>query len=208
MKPQSFRSRTMVATLCLAAFNSAQAADPFPQQRDQSQTPQPWRQELEALKKRVEAAEHKATAARNLARQAHRAALPPKRANAFNPAISLILNGAFSSYSRPAEDYALPGFALGPEAGLEPEGLSLAESEITLAANTDPWWRGQLTLSLGNDHGETTTESTIATAMRTASAARATSPASIWSTNGRLRAIPRIAAWYCRVNTSIDMNTA
>ena len=78
--------------------------------------------------------------------------------NSFNPAISLILNGRYASYSGNPEDYALPGFALGEEAGLAKEGFSLGESEITLSANTDQYWRGQLTVALADEDGETAVE--------------------------------------------------
>jgi len=105
-----------------------------------------YQQRIEALEARIEASEQKTVAA---------VSKPAQRPNSFNPALSLVLNGHFSSYSRSPDDYALPGFALGDEAGLEKEGFSLGESEITLAANTDSYWRGQMTLSLADDNGET-----------------------------------------------------
>jgi hypothetical protein len=49
--------------------------------------------------------------------------------NAFNPAISLILDGHYASYSRDPATYRLPGFLLDAEAGLPSEGLSLDETE-------------------------------------------------------------------------------
>jgi len=48
-----------------------------------------------------------------------------KKANSFNPGISLILNGLYASYENNPEDYRLPGFALSDEAGLAPQGFSL-----------------------------------------------------------------------------------
>ena len=41
--------------------------------------------------------------------------------NAFNPAISLILNGHYASYSRNPADWALSGFMLDRDAGLPSE---------------------------------------------------------------------------------------
>ena len=38
--------------------------------------------------------------------------------NSFNPAISLVLDGRFASFDNNPEDYEIPGFALGNEAGL------------------------------------------------------------------------------------------
>ena len=42
----------------------------------------------------------------------------PSTANSFNPAISVILQGSLNSYSQNPDDYDLPGFQLGGEAGL------------------------------------------------------------------------------------------
>jgi hypothetical protein len=42
--------------------------------------------------------------------------------SAFNPAISVILDGHISSYSLDPEDYELPEFLLGEEASLPGEG--------------------------------------------------------------------------------------
>ena len=70
-----------------------------------------------------------------------------KRANSFNPAISLILNGQYAAYSNNPDDYTLPGFALNDEAGLDPKGFSLGESEVTLGASVDQLFYGQATFS-------------------------------------------------------------
>jgi len=69
-------------------------------------------------------------------------------ANAFNPALSAILTGNYWGYTRSPDGYALPGFQLGGEAGLANEGLSLAESELSLSANVDPTFYGKLTVAL------------------------------------------------------------
>lgn len=76
--------------------------------------------------------------------------------NAFNPAISLILNGHYASYSLDPEDYSLPGFALDSEAGLTSEGFSLDETELAISANVDDKYYGFLTASLDQTDGETT----------------------------------------------------
>lgn len=68
--------------------------------------------------------------------------------NAFNPAISLILNGHYTAYSLDPEDYALPGFALDAEAGPAIEGLSLDETELAISANVDDKYYGFVTASL------------------------------------------------------------
>ena len=81
-----------------------------------------------------------------------------KKANTFNPAISLILNGTYSSYENDPDNYKLPGYALSDEAGLGPEGFSLDESELTLGANVDQLFYGQATFALADDAGETSIE--------------------------------------------------
>jgi len=74
--------------------------------------------------------------------------------NAFNPAISLILNGHYASYSLDPEDYGLAGFQLDAEAGLPSEGLSLDETELVMSANVDDKYYGVLTAALEQADGE------------------------------------------------------
>ncbi|WP_339743704.1 hypothetical protein [uncultured Maricaulis sp.] len=72
-------------------------------------------------------------------------------ANAFNPAISGVLNGQFAASSADPDLAALPGFDLDAEAGRPARGFNLGESEIVIAANIDPTLYGNLTFSLGQD---------------------------------------------------------
>lgn len=73
---------------------------------------------------------------------------PKPTSNAFNPAISLVLNGRLSALSEEPATYSLPGFALGPDVGPGGRGLSLGESELWFSANIDPNLYGSLTLAL------------------------------------------------------------
>ena len=75
-------------------------------------------------------------------------------ANAFNPAISIILNGSYSHHSLDPDAYARSGFPLAGEAGPSPDGFSLGESEVSLAANIDEKFYGQLTMAIGSEDGE------------------------------------------------------
>ena len=68
--------------------------------------------------------------------------------NAFNPAVSLILDGHFASYSQDPKTYQLPGFLLDPEGGLGAEGLSLDETELAVSANVDDKYYGSISLSI------------------------------------------------------------
>lgn len=78
--------------------------------------------------------------------------------NAFNPAISLILNGRYTSYSLDPSEYGLRGFALDSEAGLIDEGLALDETELALSANIDDKFYGFLTTAIAQSGGETSVE--------------------------------------------------
>lgn len=69
--------------------------------------------------------------------------------NAFNPAISLILDGKYAHYSQDPSQYGMSGFLLDSEAGLAPKGLSLGESELTASANVDDRFYGQVTVAIG-----------------------------------------------------------
>jgi len=65
--------------------------------------------------------------------------------SAFNPAISLILDG---SYGNLQQDPAIPatGFAMNPNPGHE-QGFNLGESELGISANIDPQYRGVSTFA-------------------------------------------------------------
>ena len=75
-------------------------------------------------------------------------------ANGFNPAISVILNGSYSSHSLDPQHYARAGFPVVGEGGPGPRGLSLGESEVSLASNIDDKFYGQLTLTAESEDGE------------------------------------------------------
>lgn len=79
---------------------------------------------------------------------------PQSAANAFNPAVSLILSGGFNEASQNPDAFNLPGFALGGESGAPDKGFSLGESELTLSASVDDQWFGQITLAFGEEDGE------------------------------------------------------
>ena len=106
---------------------------------------------LKALESQLSALEAESKAA------AGQAATPaqgerPAPDNVFNPAISAVLNGMFTDYSR--SDSAIPGFQTGHESERAAEGLSLGHSEIALSSNIDDKFQGGLTLGLGAHPGE------------------------------------------------------
>jgi len=77
---------------------------------------------------------------------------------AFNPAISAILQGRAAAIGGPDGSRDIPGFLLGGEAGVGPEGLSLGETELALSANADDQFFGMITVALNAADGETEVE--------------------------------------------------
>lgn len=80
------------------------------------------------------------------------ASAAPTAANAFNPAIGLVLAGSYASVSQDPANYRFAGFLTRSEIGSAPEGFSLGESELNFSASVDPWFLGQLTVALTADH--------------------------------------------------------
>ena len=122
-------------------------------------------QAIKALEDRLLKAEKSAQLANNQAQklavqleQSSSARTSSSTQNSFNPAISLILDGRFASFDNNPEDYELPGFALGNEAGLREKGLSIGHSELTMSANIDDQFFGKMTLAFDEHDGETETE--------------------------------------------------
>jgi len=74
--------------------------------------------------------------------------------NAFNPAISIILNGQYAHHSLDPDNYTRAGFPLAGEGGPGVRGLSLGESEVSLAASIDEKFYGQLTVAAESEDGE------------------------------------------------------
>ncbi|HEY6130496.1 MAG TPA: hypothetical protein VIV27_00680, partial [Halioglobus sp.] len=71
--------------------------------------------------------------------------------NAFNPAIGVILNGAYRAYEKNPDDYVIPGVPPGGNSGLAEEGFSAGESEFVFTANVDDWFYGRVTTALEQD---------------------------------------------------------
>ena len=108
---------------------------------------------IDALEKRLAESEAKAGPAQ--------AGGPPPSAqqgsanpNAFNPEVSVILNGTYTRLSQDPNRFQITGFipSLG-DVGPPPRSFSLGESELSIAANADPWFRGQLTAAVAPEGG-------------------------------------------------------
>jgi len=71
------------------------------------------------------------------------------RGPGFNPEMSVILQGTAASIKQDPETYQITGFApSGGEVGPPRRGFSLAESELWLGGNIDPYFRSQLVAAL------------------------------------------------------------
>ncbi|MGH8667952.1 MAG: hypothetical protein ACREUN_14230, partial [Burkholderiales bacterium] len=72
--------------------------------------------------------------------------------SAFNPGISLILQGTAARSSRDPQSYQISGFApSGGEVGPAPRGFGLGESELVISGNIDPYFRGHLVAALTSE---------------------------------------------------------
>ncbi len=73
-------------------------------------------------------------------------------ANAFNPAVSVILGGRYAQLDADPATYRIAGFMpAGDEVGPGRRGFDLGESELTLSANVDPYFYANLTASITGD---------------------------------------------------------
>jgi len=137
-------ARTLaVAWLAIAASSAAFAEDP-----DIAEI----RAELQALRSDYEAriAQLEARLAAAVAPSAP--AVGGSASTAFNPAMSLILDGKYQSFERNPESYAIGGFIPGgEESGPGDRNFSLGESELTLSANIDPHFSGYFVAALDGE---------------------------------------------------------
>ncbi len=74
--------------------------------------------------------------------------------NAFNPAIGVIFQGQAWHFKEDPDQYRIPGFPLGGEAGLLDQGLALGETEIDISANVDDLFTAWLTVPITVADGE------------------------------------------------------
>jgi hypothetical protein len=117
---------------------------------------------VDALETRIQQLEAQAVASDAAAQAAAQLPEPPPPpsapaggggASAFNPAISLILGGSYTNASRDPGDWNIAGFPpSGGEVGPGERSFNLGESELTFAANIDPYFSGQLTAAITGEN--------------------------------------------------------
>jgi hypothetical protein len=120
------------------------------------QLKQSYETRIADLEKRLHEAEVKAAQAEASAAQAQTAVVSvsarPASESAFNPAVSVVLQGTYNNFSQNPDTFQIGGFIPPGNEGLGDRGFSLGESELNLAANIDPYFRGNLTVSLSQDN--------------------------------------------------------
>ncbi len=157
-----FRNTVLTAALAAAfcAPISASAADDkeLAQIRDEiKQLKENYETRIQSLEKRLQEAQNQLEKTSSPSVAASAPAPAPAgataAANAFNPATALILGGTYANLSQDPRQYRIQGFIPGgDEVGPGQRGLNLGESELTLSANIDPRFSGQLTFSLASDN--------------------------------------------------------
>ena len=105
---------------------------------------------IRALERRLQEAEARAATpvAPTPAAPAPSAAAPASAASAFNPAMSVILNGRYNHLKRDPAEFAIPGFSPEGEIGPGRRGFTLGESELVFSANVDPHFAAKLILAV------------------------------------------------------------
>jgi len=129
-------------------------------QQDQTEIDE-LRQQVQELKDRLDAQDAKNQSTKNNAASepapeatesvaAPASSGPVPTGNAFNPAISLIIDAKYNNVKENPDTYSIGGFVPGSEESGTARGFNLDESELTISANIDPYWLGYFTTSLSD----------------------------------------------------------
>ena len=158
---KSFAMAALLAASCGAqAASDADLAAIRAQIDDMKKT---YEQRIASLEKKLAEAEIQAKSAKPAAEvkaapakvAVTPAASASARASGFNPEVSLILQGQYKNMKDVAER-GITGFvpagghdhAAGAIEGINKRGFSVEHTELVLAANIDPYWRGQAILAV------------------------------------------------------------
>src|SRR5689334_6892391 len=166
-----------VALAIVPSLARAQSASQLDEIRQQIKAlKEAYESRMQALEKRLQAAENAAQAAQAAsdaqsaqaaAAAAASPAVPPgtgSSQNAFNPAISLILDGRLANFSQDPKRRSMTGFLSNANTtdALGPRGFSIGESEVTMSANVDHLFFGQATIAVGPDNKSVDVEEAFA----------------------------------------------
>jgi hypothetical protein len=124
-----------------------------------------YEKRIQELERRLSDAEAKAGKAESAANKAEQSAAVAESAsaaatsarsgeNAFNPAVSLILQGTYANTSQNPNTHQITGFVpSGGEVGPPRRSFGLGETELNFSANIDPYFRGVAIASLAPEGG-------------------------------------------------------
>ncbi len=166
--------RNLIAAAIVLAFSGpalAQDAELAKIREEIRQMKEGYERRIQSLEKRLEEAEARAGKAETTATQAESTATQAQQSaakaeagaasaanrsgeNAFNPAVSMILQGTYANTSQDPNTYQITGFVpSGGEVGPPKRSFGLAETELAIAANIDPYFRGVAIVSLAPEGG-------------------------------------------------------
>ncbi|HEY5293182.1 MAG TPA: hypothetical protein VIJ43_12815 [Burkholderiales bacterium] len=171
MIKQTLMAAAVAAALSVPGTATAVTDTEMKELREQvQQMKREYEQRIEALEKRLQQAEGASQKAQGAAVKAEGVAAKaearsaaaesaavqantrPASEAAFNPAVSVILNGVYGNLSQDPARYQITGFApTGGDVAPGKRGFSLGESELALAANVDHYFRGTLIATLQSD---------------------------------------------------------
>jgi hypothetical protein len=154
----------VAVALALAGPAHAQDAEIAKIREEIKQMKEGYEKRIEALEKRLADAEAKAGKAEQSASKAETAAtaasVRPTSEGSFNPAVSMVLQGTYANTSQDPNTYRITGFVpSGGELGPPKRSFSLGETELAIAANIDPYFRGVAIASLAPEGGVEVEES-------------------------------------------------
>lgn len=141
-----------LAFLLPAAANANDSNEMEKLRGELQQLKQSYETRIQSLESRLQQTETVATQADKKADDATiQASSKPTSSNAFNPDISLILNGTLANRSQDS-NYHITGFQAGGGIGPGSRGFSLGESELGVYASVDDKFYGGLNLALAPDN--------------------------------------------------------
>jgi hypothetical protein len=154
-----FKRDWIAAAVALAFAGAVQAQDgELAKIREEiKQMKEGYEQRIQSLEKRLAEAEAKAGKAEESAAKAESAAVAsqsrPTTESAFNPAISLILQGTYANTSQDPNTHQITGYVpSGGEVGPPKRSFGLGETELAFSANIDPYFRGVAIAALTPDN--------------------------------------------------------
>lgn len=149
----------VAALLALAVSVPARADDTAALRAELEAVKSEYASRIAALEERIQQLEtQQAAASANPPAPAEVAPPAPSGAGAnplaaFNPAMSVILSGSYANLEQDPANYRIAGFIpSGGDVGPGARGFSLGESELTLTANVDPYFFGNVTAAIAGNN--------------------------------------------------------